>query len=274
MASRSAPLWLPLLALAAPQNGCSSDENESGSALTASDGPESDGPGSPGPDTGGPPTADAPTLGGAIEGQFHLGPVDFAETEWHNACAPVGGYRSGLRGVTGLDGEWIAGVSNEHSQSGGVCDACILITTETGRSIVARVVTYGVEAEPGDIDVSPSVYEQLDTGEYPRSMNWRFASCPDTGDLLFEFQTEANIWWTSLWVRNPKQPIAKVEVKSANHADFFELRRETDGSLNDDGGFGEGEFTLRLTSLDGQVLTETFSGFEAGELKESTQQFE
>ena len=102
-----------------------------------------------------------------------------------------------------------------------MCDACILIETTTGRSIVARVVTYGVEQEAGDIDVSPSVFEALSTDEYPRSMTWTFARCPEAGNLQYEFQTEANIYWTSLWVRNPRVPIEKVEVKSANNPDFL-----------------------------------------------------
>lgn len=214
------------------------------------------------------------TLGEAHAGQYHLGPVDFTETQWHNACAPVPGYRGELRETTGLGGEYIAGLSNELSDAGGTCDACISITTATGRSIVARVVTYGVEQEAGDIDVSPSVYAALNTDEYPRKMTWQFAKCPDTGGIAFEFQTEANPWWTSLWVRNPRVPIAKVEVRSANHADYFELRRESDGTLNDDGGFGEGAFTLRITAIDGQVLTHDFEAFSAGELVQSTTQFE
>lgn len=220
--------------------------------------------------------ADAGTLryGDAHAGQYHLGPVDFAESDWHNACAPLGGYRQPLQDVTGLSGEYIAGVANEYADGGGICDACILIETETGRSIVARLVTYGVENEAGDIDVSSSVYEALNQDEYPRSMSWVFTNCPDTGPLQYEFQTEANAWWTSLWVRNPKVPITTVEVKSANHADYFTLRRETDGTLNDDGGFGEGAFTLRITAMDGQVIEDTFDGFEAGELISSTRQFQ
>jgi expansin len=221
-----------------------------------------------------PATTEAATLGTRQEGQYHLGPVDFAESEWHNACAPLDGYRTELRTATGLGGEYIAGVSGELSQGGGVCDACILITTATERSIVARVVTYGVSNAPGDLDVSPSVYAVLNSEEYPRTMSWQFSSCPDSGNLSYEFQTEANVYWTSLWVRNPKQPLSKVEVQSANHQEFFELRRGTDGTLTDDGGFGEGAFTLRLTALDGQVISETFDSFEAGALLESEQQFE
>jgi hypothetical protein len=216
----------------------------------------------------------AATLGEPHEGQYHLGPVDFAETEWHNACAPAGGYRNALRADVGLGGEYIAGVSNEFSQSGGICDACILIETETGHSIVARLVTYGVEQAPGDIDVSPSVYEAINEDEYPRTMTWSFARCPDAGNIQYEFQTEANIWWTSLWVRNPRVPIESVEVRKAGSDSFIELDRGTDGTLTDATGFGEGAFTLRITAIDGQVLEDDLDGFEPGALVDSGLQFE
>jgi hypothetical protein len=220
------------------------------------------------------PSTDANVYGDVVSGQYHLGPVDFAETQWPNACTPPGGYRTELRDETGLGGEYLAGLANEHAQAGGTCDACILIKTATGRQIVARLVTYGVENDPGDIDVSPSVYAALNTGEYPRSMTWQFAKCPDTGTLEYEFQTAASEWWTSLWVRNQRVPVTKVEVQSANHSSFFTLRRETDGTLNDDGGFGAGSFTLRLTGMDGQVITDTFPSFSAGQLIISTKQFQ
>ncbi|MBN2525266.1 MAG: hypothetical protein JXR76_02655 [Deltaproteobacteria bacterium] len=207
------------------------------------------------------------------EGMYHLGPVDFAETEWHNACAPAGGYRSVLQASTGLGGEYLAGLATEYSEKGGTCDACILIQTALGNSIVARVVTYGTEKDAGDIDVSPSVYAAINEDEWPRTMTWEFASCPDTGTLYYEFQTEANIWWTSLWVRNPKVPIEKVEVKSSKHSDYIELTRGTDGTLTDKSGFGDGPFTLRITAMDGQIIEDTLNGFDPGELITSTKQF-
>lgn len=220
------------------------------------------------------PTTGATAFGEAHTGQYHLGPVDFAETEWHNACAPGGGYRTELRDATGLGGEYLAGVANQYAEGGAVCDACILIETATDKSIVARVVTYGVEQAAGDIDVSPSVYSALNEGEYPRTMTWRFAACPAEGPLRYEFQTAANAYWSSLWVRTPSEPIAKVEVKSTTHADFFELRRETDGTVNDDGGFGEGAFTLRVTATTGAVVTESFPSLTPGALLAGRANFE
>ena len=102
-----------ILSLALSLNACSSDDDA-------------------GEKKPGPPTSDADVLGEPHAGQYHLGPVDFAETEWHNACAPGGGkYRSALQDATGLGGEYLAGVSNEYMQGGAVCDACILIKTAT-----------------------------------------------------------------------------------------------------------------------------------------------
>ncbi len=222
----------------------------------------------------GPPTTDAEVLGEPHAGQYHLGPVDFAETEWPNACAPGGGYRTSLYDATGLGGEYLAGVSNEYSQRGGVCDACILIKTATGHSIVARVVTFGDEQEPGDIDVSPNVYDEINEGEYPRTMTWEFAKCPDTGNLSYEFKTGSNPYWTALWVRNPRVPITSVEVQAESDAAYVTLARETDGSVFDDTGFGDGDFTLRVTSMDGQVVTETLSSFAAETLVAGNVQFE
>ena len=254
--------------------GCSDDGHESQGATDTGGRPNGSGGRSSSGGDGDPTTTSDHRYGDVYTGQYHLGPVDFAESDWHNACAPAGGYRDSLQEATGLGGEYLAGVSTEHADGGGVCDACIEITAETGRTIVARVVTYGVTNEPGDLDVSPSVYEELNTGEYPRSMSWQFAACPDVGPLAYEFQTEANVWWTSLWVRNPRVPLDTVDVRSANHANFIELTRGSDGTLTDAGGFGEGEFTLRLTAMDGQVITETFPGFDPGELVVSSQQFE
>ena len=176
--------------------------------------------------------------------------------------------------MTGLGGEYLAGVSDSFADGGAVCDACIEVTTGAGKTAVLRVVTYGVTNNPGDIDVSPSAYAALHSDEFPRAMSWRFAACPDTGPLRYEFQTEANVYWTSLWVRNPRIPVSRVEVRSENHPEFFELRRESDGTVNDDGGFGEGEFTLRMTGMNGQAVSETLPGFDAGELITGSAQFE
>jgi expansin (peptidoglycan-binding protein) len=203
-------------------------------------------------------------------GVYHEGPVDFEETQWHNACAPAEKYPLAIRALTG---NYLAGVSSAFGGDGSLCDACILVKTAAGKAAVLRVVTYGQTNGPGDIDVSPEAYQALHTGEFPRDMTWQLAKCPDTGTLRYHFQTGANVWWTSLWVRNPRVPVTKVEVKSANHASFVELARGGDGTLTDGSGFGEGGFTLRITGIDGQVVEDQLPGFQPGAIVTSSKQF-
>lgn len=187
-------------------------------------------------------------------GEFHLGPVDYEETSWHNACAPGTKYAPEVRQA---QGELLAGLWGGIPDVARYCDACIVVTTGRGKSALLRVVTYGATST-NSIDVSPQAFALLDSGEYPRSMTWQLTDCPKTGPLLFEFQTGSSEYWTSLWVRNGRKPLAKVEVKSPSHAAFVELARGSDGTLTDPQGFGKGNFTLRLTAVDGAAREEAF----------------
>ncbi len=193
-------------------------------------------------------------------GQFHLGPVDYDETQWHNACAPATKYAISVRQA---EGTLLAGLWNGIPNVASYCDACIYVTTAKGKSALLRVVTYG-DTDPNSIDVSPDAYQMLNSGEFPRTMSWQFAKCPDSGKITYEFQTGSSEWWTSLWVRNARVPLKSIEVQSANHASFVPLARGSDGTLTDSGGFGKGSFAIRLTGIDDQQVTDTFSWPAAG----------
>lgn len=245
----------------ASEDGDPPDNSSDSSKDAGSDPPKRDA--SAGSDAGGsgdPPTqmsnGDVVTIGKKYEGgQFHLGPVDWEETQWHNACAPSTKYAAQVRQAEGtlLVGLW-GGLANV----AGYCDACIHVTTAKGKSALLRVVTYG-DTTSNSIDVSPDAMKLLDSGEYPRAMTWSFAKCPDTGKIIFEFQTGSSEYWTSLWVRNARLPLAKVEVKSKNHASYALMERAGDGTLTDGKGFGVGEFSIRLTSVDGKEYVDTFA---------------
>lgn len=194
------------------------------------------------------------------DGQYNLGPVDYTESQFHNACAPSTKYDPRVQAV---EGTLLAGLWNGISNVAGLCDACIWVTTGKGKSALLRVVTYG-DTTMDSIDTSPSAYALLDSGEYPRTMTWQLAQCPDTGPMLYEFQTGSNEWWTSLWVRDARVPLSKVEVQSANHASWTELTRGSDGTLTDASGFGQGTFSIRSTGIDGQVVVDTFAWPGAG----------
>lgn len=193
-------------------------------------------------------------------GQYNLGPVDYAETQFHNACAPITKYDPNVQKV---EGTLLAGLWNGIPDVAGYCDACIWVVTAKGKSALLRVVTYG-DTSTNSIDVSPDAYQILNEGEYPRDMTWQLAECPDTGPMMYEFQTGSNEYWTSLWVRNARVPVTKVEVQSQNHPTWAALDRGSDGTLTDASGFGAGTFSIRSTGIDGQQVVDTFAWPSAG----------
>ena len=133
-----------------------------------------------------------------------------------------------------------------------------------GRTEVLRVVTYGESGSDGDLDVSPEAYAALNLDEFPRSMTWHLVACDNAEPLYLQFQTEANVWWTSLWVRNPTMAIERVEVINARFPDGQELVLATDGTYTESSGFGEGPFTLRVTGVTGAFIDIPLDGFEPG----------
>jgi expansin len=201
------------------------------------------------------------------QGEYHLGPVEWTGS-FNNACSPY------PESIAALEGGMLVGLSGEIAGKGDYCDACIQITTDLGKSVVARVVTYGVTSAPGNIDLSQAAYDAIHQNEFPRLMTWQLVSCSTTEPMYFQFQTGAHEDWTSFWVRNPNKAVDKVEVKSAKHTDFFLLRREVDGTLNDDAGFGTGPFTLRISSNDGQSVEQSFPGFKGGDLLKGNNNFQ
>jgi expansin (peptidoglycan-binding protein) len=193
-------------------------------------------------------------------GQYNLGPVDYSESQFHNACAPSAKYDPRVQAV---EGTLLAGLWNGVANVAGYCDACIYVTTAMGKTALLRVVTYG-ETSTNSIDTSPDAYAALNQNEYPRGMTWQLAECPDTGPMMYEFQTGSSAYWTSLWVRNARVPLAKVEVESANHTSWIELTRGSDGTLTDSSGFGTGPFMIRSTGVDGTQVTDMFAWPSAG----------
>ena len=199
----------------------------------------------------------AATMGASYAGEYNLGPVAW-QGSYTNSCGPY------PQEIVTLEEDSLAGLGTNYNGTGQMCDACISIVTAGGRSILARVITNGETTASNNIDVSQSVYDVINQGEYPRQMTWQVAQCPDRGPMRYQFQTGANVYWTSLWVRNIRWPLKKVEVKSAQHSDWTVLRRGTDGTYTADDGFGNGAFSLRITFINDQAVTDSFDGFTPG----------
>jgi hypothetical protein len=201
-------------------------------------------------------------FGDAHSGNFWLGPVDYAETEWHNACAPSNKYPTGVRT---LYGNYIVGLANEvvlqglKASGGDLCDACIELSAN-GKTLVARAVTYGQETGPNDVDVSPEIDQALG-GDSGRSVTWRFTSSATTAPVQYTFDGRqwTNTWFFRVWVRNAKIPFTKLEYKLGSGS-WSAAEHQADGAFQASGqDFSQG-FSVRVTGIDGQTLEDDLPG--------------
>lgn len=212
------------------------------------------------------PLADGPVtpLGEMHQGSFWLGPVDYAETEWHNACAPSVKYP---RAIAESYGDYIMGVANEVSlnglqaSSGQLCDTCVRLEAN-GRSVIAHVVTYGQETGPDDIDVSPEIDAALNA-EAGREASWQFVTCPTTEPIQYTFDGRQwdNTWFFRVWVRNSRVPVEKLEYRVGS-GDWSTAEWQSDGAWQAASQDFAGGFALRVTAIDGQTLSDELPGLD------------
>lgn len=210
----------------------------------------------------------ATAIGEQHDGTYNLGPVALHGSFW-NSCAP---YAPEIEKTLGDN---LAGLSLSYNGDGSLCDTCVQIKRANGKQVTLRVITTGETVGPNDIDVSQKAFEALGGDDYPRHMTWAVVKCSATNEKVkYQFQTEANPDWTSLWVRNARLPLRTVEVRKNGKGSWTKLARGTDGTLTDATGFGSAKFELRLTAYDGQVFTDAFDKLTAGAVVASSHQFE
>lgn len=205
---------------------------------------------------------EAKYFGDSHSGNFWIGPVDYAETEWHNACAPSVKYPSGIQQ---LYGEYLMGLANEvvleglNAGSGQLCDVCAELTAN-GSTVVAHVVTYGEETGPNDIDVSLQVDSAL-KGPSNRTLTWRFVACPTTAPIYYTFDGRqwSNTWFFRVWVRNARVPVAKVEYRIGSNA-WAVADWQSDGAWQASSEDFSSGFSLRVTSIDNQTVEDAIPG--------------
>jgi hypothetical protein len=202
-------------------------------------------------------------FGDSHAGNFWLGPVDFAETEYNNACSPSDGEYPPL--IQQLYGDYLMGVANEVklgnlvASHGQLCDTCAELTAN-GVTIIAHVITYGQETGPNDIDVSPQAREALQ-GATNYTLTWRFVSCPTQNPIYYTFDGRdwSNYWYFRVWIRNSRVPVAKVEYQLGG-AGWTEADWQSDGAWQAaSADFSKG-FSLRVTSIEGAIIEDALPG--------------
>ena len=189
------------------------------------------------------------------------GPVDYSESVYHNACGLEDGsiYATVIQNlygkyIIGLDGENIPKVESH-------CDNCAQLTAN-GKTIVAHIVTYGVENGVNAIDLSPEAQTALGLSSSNWTGTWQFSSCPTGGTpIYYEFDgrqwNPQNFWYMRIWTRNQRIPVTLLETKLGSAA-WVKAAQESDGAWQTQSGvdFSAG-FQVRVTGVDNQQLVDT-----------------
>jgi hypothetical protein len=202
-------------------------------------------------------------FGDAHAGNFWLGPVDYAETQWHNACGPSDGKYPAA--IQQLYGNYIMGLANEAqlgnlvAGKGQLCDVCAELTAN-GSTLIAHVITYGQETGPNDIDVSPEARSALH-GDTNYTVTWRFVACPTDRSIVYTFDDRqwSNTWYFRVWIRNSRVPVSKVEYKLGTQA-WGPMAPQSDGAWEIDSQDFSAGFSLRVTSIEGATIEDTLPG--------------
>jgi expansin len=84
---------------------------------------------------------------------------------------------------------------------------------------------------------------------------WKYAPCTVTGAITYTWKAESSEYWAELLIGNYPYEIATVEYKSGDN--WVALTRTGYGYFQASGGMGPGPYTLRVTDVNGGVVTDT-----------------
>jgi expansin (peptidoglycan-binding protein) len=137
-----------------------------------------------------------------------------------------------------------------------LCGAYVQITGRKG-TIVVRIVDRCPECPSGNIDLSYEAFARIDdpvAGRVP--ISWRLVSPALSGPITYTFKDGSSKWWTAVQIRNHRNPIWRVEYRTASGT-FKEAPRERYNYFIETAGMGDGPYTFRVTDIFGQTLTDT-----------------
>jgi expansin (peptidoglycan-binding protein) len=169
----------------------------------------------------------------------------------------------------------VGAMNNADYTNAWLCGAYVEITGPKG-VVTVRIVDRCPECKPGDIDLSPQAFARiadLPQGRVP--ISWHLVSPPLNSPIVYQFKEGSNEWWTAVQIRNHRNPIWRVEFR-AEDGSFKQLPRVDYnyfiGRVEEGTKMGPGPYTLRVTDIFGNTLTDTgIPLVENGEVRGSKQ---
>lgn len=166
----------------------------------------------------------------------------------------------------------VAAINAAQYLNGQACGMCVEVGGPKGR-IVVRIVDLCPECKAGDLDLSEQAFVMIAekrAGRVP--ITWVPVACSVQGPIAMRFKEGSSQWWLAVQVRNSRLPIRRIEMLTP--AAFVVLEQQNYNYAINDNDPGPGPFTLRITAVDGQQVTETGVPLREGAVTVGTQQFQ
>jgi expansin (peptidoglycan-binding protein) len=139
----------------------------------------------------------------------------------------------------------------ENSQA---CGAHLSVTGPNGK-VTIRIVDRCPECPPGAIDLSQEAFAKIAPVSAGRvSISWKLLSPAGLGPVAYRYKTGSSQYWCGIQVRNHRNPVRSVQVKSGSA--WKTLERQEYNYFVSHGGVGCGG-AIRVTDIYGNRLTDT-----------------
>lgn len=149
----------------------------------------------------------------------------------------------------------VAAMDETEYAGSAACGECVAVQGPKGQ-VTVRVVDRCPECEVGHLDLSKEAFAKIadvSAGRVP--ITWQVVACDVAGNVAYHYKDGTSQYWTAIQVRNHRLPVAKLELQKGGA--FVEVQRAEYNYFVVSDGAGPGPVTVRVTSIDGQTLTDT-----------------
>lgn len=152
------------------------------------------------------------------------------------------------------------------------CGQCLEITGSEGTAVV-MVADRCNDCPPNRLVINkPTFVKIAGTKVGNAEISWKPVPCAVSGNLELRVKKTSSIHWTSIQVRNHRVPIKAVSFKKGD--EWIEMTRSDDNYFVAAKGVGAKSVTLKITSMDGQVVEESLPEWKDGETYKGAKQFQ
>jgi expansin (peptidoglycan-binding protein) len=176
--------------------------------------------------------------------------------------------------------KYYGAMNEEDFRGSAACGACVNLTYK-GKSLDIEIIDLcpyqGNEqwCGPGGhhIDLSPDAFAYfLDKNQGVLSViTWKYAQCKVTGGLTYTWKSDSSEYWAELLIGNYPYEITKVEYQT--NGGWASLTRTTYGYFQSPSGMGAAPYTIRITDINGSVVTDTNVPLDAGKTYQGPDNF-